>query len=444
MPPFVQLPWVLFAVWVSSCAASVIVKAIPTPRDRKTLLIFYFVPVIGGVYYIAYLLVPFCDTKNLLQFLTDMMIISCLPLFVSRSRNKLPRQLIIPYLLLASLMVWSLTYTSAPLYGLDKTLRFLSITLFALLGPIFIFQETKTVIRFLSTFVLFTLLALMDLLRSGISPGEIKKYIVFGANMLTVQLRAGLGSLFLLFYVIPSAKKNWVKFSSLILLLLLLFQIFLLAERGGVVAFFATILGIFVFSLFNLFKSVIMSPREIRMYFITIFLIILVVSAASFLVRNFANYFPMFFLKMQQLTKLEGTAIEERMNRYVESVRLLLNPSIGITGLGIGGFSKYYRGYDAPRGEYPHNILLEVGVELGIIGLFFFLVLLFMAFHTAILNMSKSPSTEKFLHLMLLALLFYFLLCSLFSGDINDNLFLYAAMGMVYAYRGQSTFPNKN
>lgn len=53
----------------------------------------------------------------------------------------------------------------------------------------------------------------------------------------------------------------------------------------------------------------------------------------------------------------------------------------GLIGLGIGGFGMYYFHYDANRGWFPHNILLEVGSELGLVGLAAFVLLCYLVRH---------------------------------------------------------------
>ncbi|MBA6335657.1 hypothetical protein H4J57_00395 [Colwellia sp. BRX8-7] len=84
-------------------------------------------------------------------------------------------------------------------------------------------------------------------------------------------------------------------------------------------------------------------------------------------------------------------------------------------GNGIGEFGSFYKGHEYNARFYPHNLILELIVEFGLIfttAVFIYMVKIF----------KKSKSLYKLLFL-------YFLLNSMFSGDILLNEFLYLYMG---------------
>jgi O-antigen ligase len=105
-------------------------------------------------------------------------------------------------------------------------------------------------------------------------------------------------------------------------------------------------------------------------------------------------------------------------------VTLAAIPNQPIFGTGIGSWGVFYFGSDA-RG-YPHNVLLEITYEEGIVGLAAFLILLF-AMGVALVRMIKA-SHSHFLVVGLLVL--YCVLVSLFSGDLDDDRVMWLWMGV--------------
>lgn len=90
--------------------------------------------------------------------------------------------------------------------------------------------------------------------------------------------------------------------------------------------------------------------------------------------------------------------------------------SISLKGTGIGGFSQFMNGVDVL--SYPHNIILETYVEIGLIGISLFMLLLIALFRKMDLN------SVSFMFCL------YFFFNALVSGDINGNnyFFIFAAL----------------
>ena len=95
-----------------------------------------------------------------------------------------------------------------------------------------------------------------------------------------------------------------------------------------------------------------------------------------------------------------------------------------IAGYGIGSFPVYYNGNDETM--YPHNILLEVASELGILGLSLLLIL----FAVSLRNILRSKSTYK---TVIQAGSMFLFLNSLVSGDLGDNRILFTFLGLMSA-----------
>jgi len=121
---------------------------------------------------------------------------------------------------------------------------------------------------------------------------------------------------------------------------------------------------------------------------------------------------------------------------YNTAINSLKDFPRNIVGLGIGGFSVFYNGYDAPRGLYPHNIFLEIGSELGILGLFAFIFVICKSIIVAFDNIKKSKlEWNYYINISLLMSLIFMLINSSVSGDINDNRLLFTTLGLIWARR---------
>ncbi|MBK6586638.1 MAG: O-antigen ligase family protein [Coprothermobacter sp.] len=91
----------------------------------------------------------------------------------------------------------------------------------------------------------------------------------------------------------------------------------------------------------------------------------------------FQDYFRTFLVRLQLLTEGLGTSALNRLARFSAALSAMTTFPVTIVGLGIGGFQVYYNGFDALRGDYPHNIFLEIGSELGFVSPMCLLLLVF-------------------------------------------------------------------
>lgn len=95
------------------------------------------------------------------------------------------------------------------------------------------------------------------------------------------------------------------------------------------------------------------------------------------------------------------------INQRLDFLNFFLEyPASAFTGVGLGSFGILFTGQSVYL--YPHNIIIEIWFEMGIIALSVFLLLLFFAF------VKCKRSEYK-------ALLILFLVSALFSGDIVGN-----------------------
>lgn len=96
-------------------------------------------------------------------------------------------------------------------------------------------------------------------------------------------------------------------------------------------------------------------------------------------------------------------------------------------GLGTGGFAAL----DLPE-NYPHNLLLEIAAELGVIGLVPLLLTLGVGFAIITRAIRRGPVSERGLPVLVAALLASAFVNALFSTDIpaNYDVWLYLGLGV--------------
>ena len=119
----------------------------------------------------------------------------------------------------------------------------------------------------------------------------------------------------------------------------------------------------------------------------------------------------------------ENSSVEiynsSRVVVWPNTISLFLSQDIYplLFGNGLGEFPKFYLGVEPTFKYYPHNAILEFLVEFGV--LFTFAFIAYVAYFYF-----KSDDPIKYL-------LLYYVICSMFSGDLLLNEFVFLYLGMV-------------
>jgi O-antigen ligase len=105
------------------------------------------------------------------------------------------------------------------------------------------------------------------------------------------------------------------------------------------------------------------------------------------------------------------------------------------TGVGTGGFANY-----APTGIfYPHNIVLEVGAELGVLGVLALVAFLFLALRTAFRVWREATShEERIAAALILSMLVATVLNSLLSDAMETTDTLCLVVGLAYGLHARA------
>lgn len=329
------------------------------------------------------------------------------------------RSLVMPFLALVLVMTFSLLSHPDSLYGREKLVRFALLTGLVTLAPFGLIQTRPQFHRFLlAAVVLGLLMAMMGTVTS-------EGLRAFGATHIATGRILGLALLSALFLGLSIARPSAVggRLAAAVLLAaggILGFGFLYSGSRGGMVALVAS-LAVTALLAYGL-------KRGRRWITIGLVLVAAAGTAATFLVPEAAETMNRRVSDVLTRTDAVGSAFG-RIQRAQDALELFnANP---ITGVGIGGFDTA-RGYaDAVRGDYPHNILLEVGCELGVLGLGAFLFLVGLGLRTAVRSLRRVRSRRDFAVAgAVVAITAYFLVNAMFSGDLNDNRMLFAALGL--------------
>lgn len=198
---------------------------------------------------------------------------------------------------------------------------------------------------------------------------------------------------------------------NVILIGLSAYLILLSGSRGVVVSLAAAI----TFYLFVLSKM----KRETKLFAVFSLLFLFLVSY-TFLPSKLKAFYQ--YSVSSAASQDATSSIQIRTSKWEQAIcDFAENPIIGV---GTGNSDN--------RSGYPHNILLEVAAEYGIIGFFIFTVLCYTIVRKGVIFIKKEDMSNSHILMKLLFVLFvYFLVHAMFSGHIAKYSPLYITMGLI-------------
>lgn len=329
------------------------------------------------------------------------------------SRSLTPARLLLPYLALAFCIAVSGSSWSTDTYGQEKTIRFLALTTLGFATvPAAVSSEFDLRLFLIANIVLSTLMvAFGRATPEGLS--------AFGATHIATGRVVGLGIIACTYLFIKPGRRLLNRLPWLLLAALLLAGLLYSGSRGSLVGLLGAV---------GLVAGATFAMRRGRRYLLVMTALLIAAGAAvSFL-------FPSAVEMMNQRLKyaLSGpltVTARTRTERAAAALEQFLEHPF--TGAGIGSFSSNYGCPELVRGDYPHNILLEVAAELGLVGLAA-LVLLLVGGLSAPVRILRTAHGEnhKVVACTLLAIAGYLMINALFSGDLNDNRLLFSALAL--------------
>jgi O-antigen ligase len=326
------------------------------------------------------------------------------------------------FFLFAAIACSSLAWTASPQYGGDETRTFAWLGALMFLAPFFLVRDGEDLRDFVVGMAVFALVVAAVSLRFSSSGA-------MGATdnpaHITKAQTIGLGLLLLLYY--PFENRKLRKLVLWFCVPFLALGLVSAEARGPLVALLLVVgSGFFVSRL----QSPLLSRRQMLTAAVVIVAAVFALSAFWFYGASEAK----FQYKATELIALatgspeaQGTAVE-RLDFYRASISAwLAHPFLG---WGIGGWSVFYWHQDDHH--YPHNLFLQILSEQGVVGLAALGFLLWCAFRSLLRSLPQMARDFAFL----LPGFLYLLTAAMFSGDLNDNRFLWFWCGLIFSCCG--------
>ena len=326
------------------------------------------------------------------------------------------------YLLLVGWMCFSTLWSPAQAYGWEKSTRFATLTLLAFVAPMLLIDTWSRLERFFWTLfftgMLFTTSALTGLYLTG----ELQRLVtVFGADYLTLGhvcgLTAGLGSYFL----INPGTKRWLRFLLLACVIASLAVVLLSAARGPMLAW-----------LLAFVPPTLLGRRWSRQSFLVlrILLVGVVLFAGSWVLgllpHDVTGRFELLYAAFFQG---DPSAMQFVPRIHIWQVGLDTFLHHPVFGIGAGGYLTSILGSEI---IYPHNLFLEAGAELGIVGLVLTLLLITIPLiRWRKCSGMRLSSRHRLLFSLALWVYSFFFIEVMKSGDFNSNRTFWMSIGIV-------------
>lgn len=321
-----------------------------------------------------------------------------------------------PLLLFVLAYAVSLLYqtdTGLPEYYSGKLNKLLLITVPTVLA-INVVQWTpellkRTVCLLCAALFIVTLDGSYQLLRSG---GFVSRDESFGIDPISLGRSAGFCVLYAFLILNAWRGAAWTRLLFPALLLLAgLGVMFASGSRGPLIALSVALLGLFVWE-----RSL---ARRFRIVILALLALVLGSLTASYLTQNGVAS------SARVLAFLQG---DVNVDRSAQTRSLVYEDALGwITQHPLGSGQAASDVYIPNSLRYPHNLPLEIQLEGGIVSTLLFIAAVVLAYRNA------ARSTGNPARVLILSAMTYFLVNSLFSGDMSSNrlLFLLLALAAV-------------
>jgi O-antigen ligase len=331
------------------------------------------------------------------------------------------RSLISEYLFFAFICcaVASLTWSPGIEYATRKTFQIATLVFWSFTASACIIaHEPKRIKRFLIIIFLLACCISVEAIQSinqfrHRSPEEMADYLNVGRLV-------GFGLLSVFFYYVYVAKNT---FNRLISLLFIIIFMTVLLTSGGRGPFIGSIWAILISLFPNIRFNSIKGFRIETQYILPIFLIFLMGSIAAVYLASTDNISTT-LSRLALLGEDGGASVNVRQQYYTKAIELWEDSPF--IGHGIGSWPLLI-GLGDIR-DYPHNIVFEVLVELGLVGFASFFAILFFSIKDFLKDFLNGCNH---LSIVIMMLFVSSLTNSMFSGDISDNRELFCMIGLM-------------
>jgi len=336
-----------------------------------------------------------------------LLIVACVyRLFTSKRPLKIPQEYFL-YIPILSMMVLSLTYTPDLAGGFDKFLRFICLTSLGILAPFILIDDARKLRR---VFIAMTIGGLLISIQSLTSTtGDDRLVSPSGLNT-----ELGAASAIAIIVIWNMVFPNWSMLKRLLLYPVLGVLAVALVGSGGRFANAITVACVLLGAL--LCRKLIGD--------------LIVVGVLGILALPFIHV-PEASIEYLSSLGHPGGAMGTRDPLLKVGVQVFSqHPFFGVGLQGYRAVSPNPVTYN-----FPHNIFLELGAEMGLIAALAFLALAFYSFRESGRQIRDSFHRRDPLVVTVFLLLIYVFVDAMQSGDINDLRFMWFILGLPFLLR---------
>lgn len=337
---------------------------------------------------------------------------------------KIPRNffwMAVLYILLASCLVGGLLYTQGIEYGSDKAIRFISLTGWAFFGGVLLITDFISLRHFLWALLAISATMAIDALLGYQGVTWIGFTNAFGGDHISLGRTCGLGLLTLIVFFLPTEKKLWIRSILSAIAVLLLWAILSSVALGPMLSLILSLIAFFMLSMRFL-------PRA-KMDRFALQLIVVVLFAAIIIASAGQEFFPTLEYRAQNIMAGKDASSTSRLYLYPAAFDLWAKSPI--LGGGTGQFGVAVTGDDVQA--YPHNIIVEVAAETGLLGVLVLIAMIGFAFSNGFIHLCAQEGLSRIVSRYLLVACCFSLLNAMVSYDINGNKMLFTFMGLLTA-----------
>jgi O-antigen ligase len=328
--------------------------------------------------------------------------------------KSVPLGLAAPLVAISALLVVSLSWTPSPGYGGDKAVKFVTLTLLATLAPFFLVQNERDVRRYFSWTVV---LAMVTAVFTIINPPADDGRLTIGSEGNTIGISHVLctAALILLVGALTDliVRRGWAVAGAIGLVAVAA----AIGSRGPLLSLAFALLATGAVWLARV-------PRKLAP------VLVAVVAAAAAL--------PFISLPQDSSQRLARAVrdpvtsfrTDPRYDTFSEAVTLIEHHPL--VGVGTGGFQSVGT-LAVPPEDYPHNMVLEVWAELGLLPL----AILLASVVTLLAGLWRGAwrhahdASGRLLYVLIGFLLFN-LFETLLTGDLNENRAFWGVFGLAW------------
>jgi O-antigen ligase len=252
-----------------------------------------------------------------------------------------------------------------------------------------------------------------------------QQVFALGTNYLGIGRVVGPAALILLVYSTATERRSSVQFFAILVFVLTIAALLVLGGRGP---FLATILPALLLLYYGIDVEILKGTIRVRRY-VLIVVGLFVGIAAVVLSIGSVKVFATLYRLVMLLSELGGSA-SARLDMYERALTIWINHPVFGGGIGAWPVLTGWGDYKM----YPHNLILEVLSEFGMVGLSLLILPLVYAFGYLKRHFDLRSDPWALLALMLVGNTF---INAMFTGDLTDNRTFFAFLGFLVA-RGYS------